>query len=86
MSAIQSRPGTLPTLAGTPRPRRSGSNPGPLGATGGWGAFSLIFSLTQNDVACRRQVSTDCPGKPEGAPAPRPATGAPPNKGHQTWI
>jgi len=34
MGAIQSRPGTLPTLAGTPRPRRSGSNPGPLGATG----------------------------------------------------
>jgi DNA-binding NarL/FixJ family response regulator len=55
-------------------PRRSGSSLGPLGATGGWGAFSLIFSLTQSDVVCRRQVSTDCLGKPEGAPSPRPAT------------
>jgi len=67
-------------------PRRSGSSLGPLGASGGWGAFSLIFFLTQSDVACRRQASTDCPGKPEGAPAPRPATGASPDKGHQTWI
>jgi hypothetical protein len=61
-------------------PRRSGSSLGPLGATGGWDAFSLIFSLTHSDVACRRQVSTDCPGKPRG----RPGTSAQPQAHRQT--